>query len=282
MKIISPAKLNLILRVGPLEDSGFHQIASLMTTLAWGDEMEFFFSPKSETKIEIECDRQDLNHEKNLAVRAAHLFSEEFNVSFQLKIKLKKQIPSEAGLGGGSSNAASVLKFLKGHAGRAIEDQKLNSLAAKLGSDVPFFLGSASAWCTGRGEILEACKIPYFEVLLVFPKTGISTSWAYKKLDERRNQQSISFDSKRPKWSENPHDILDLLENDFESLALENFDELERLRIDLENSGALKAQMTGSGSCFFGLYESKESADRALSYISQRAWRCQRSFIGER
>lgn len=282
MKLISPAKLNLILRVGPLEASGFHQIASLMTTLAWGDEIELFFLPQSRTEIEIECDRRDLNHEKNLAVRAAHLFSEEFDVSFQLKIRIRKLIPSEAGLGGGSSNAASVLKFLKEHSGQVVEEQKLKSLAAKLGSDVPFFLGSSSAWCTGRGEILEACKTPYFEVLLVFPKTGISTSWAYKKLDERRNRQSFSFDSKKPKWSENPHDLLSFLENDFESLALENFNELKRLRADLEESGALKAQMTGSGSCFFGLYESKESADRALSYISQRAWRCQRSFIGER
>ncbi len=286
--VLSPAKLNLILRVGPLESSGFHRIASLMTRLRWGDEIDFHFAPSAKTRIEIECDRQDLNHHDNLAVRAAMRFSEVFKISFHLSIRLNKWIPSEAGLGGGSSNAASVLHFLKDQVMKregspSFDEDRWQSLALTLGSDVPFFLGSSdSAWCIGRGEILSPIKIPEYEVVLVFPKTRISTPWAYRSLDNLRGQQKQFFEEKKPdSWSDSKG-FIQFLENDFEALALKNFEELGRLRADILSTGALKAQMTGSGSCFFGLYETPEAADHAAVELMKKDWNCQRSSLGER
>src|SRR5690606_16666196 len=114
-------------------------------------------------------------------------------------------------------------------------------------------------------------------ILLIFPKQGISTSWAYQRLDQRRDRNSkVNFSVKMPDWIRSDSVQIPVLENDFEDLALEAYKDLSRLKKDLILSGALCGQMTGSGSCFFGIYSSEDSLNQAYEWFRGRFWKCQK------
>lgn len=287
-KALSPAKINLVLRVGPLRKDGFHSVETLMAKMAWGDEIKMKIWQSSDLKINLKCSEPSIENQNNLVVRAAKSFAEKLPVFFECEISIRKKIPMEGGLAGGSSNAAVVLKMLEkwyaaefGSA-RRIKKQ-LEQIAKGLGSDVNFFLSSSNAaWCTGRGEKIKSMSVASWPAVLVFPKSKISTAWAYGKLDQSRKNE--------PHKNQNKH-LLGLskaggwksitsvpkLENDFEEPMLGHFPELARLKKDLARSGAIAGQMTGSGACFFALYFNDKQARAGELYLQSKNWRLQRT-----
>ena len=159
MKWSAPAKINLSLRVLGRRADGFHEIETLIVPLSLADELEIDWQPEgsASTGIELECSDPTLpTGPENLAYRAAELFRREVAPDLPpVRILLTKQVPHGAGLGGGSSDAATVLMVLDRLAGTHLPPARLNTLAAELGSDVPFFLAGGPAFCRGRGELVE-------------------------------------------------------------------------------------------------------------------------------
>ena len=179
MKQPAPAKINLYLHITGRRADGFHELETLMVPISLDDLLEIELIPAG---IAFTCSDPTLaNAQDNLATMAARVFLEEFKVDTGVRIHLQKNVPVGAGLGGGSSDAAAVLLALRTLTGVKAEDAKLAELAARLGSDVPFFIYGRPAVCRGRGEIIEPTTLrEAYQGLLVHPGFGVPTPWAYK------------------------------------------------------------------------------------------------------
>jgi len=179
VKQFAPAKINLYLHILGKRAEGFHELETLMAPITLGDTLEIELGGEG---IAFSCSDPALSDAaENLATKAARLFLEEFKLAAGVKIHLEKKVPAGAGLGGGSSDAAAVLLALRALAKIDCDDAKLAELAARLGSDVPFFIHGRPAVCRGRGEIIEPVALAEkLEGLLVHPGFGVSTPWAYK------------------------------------------------------------------------------------------------------
>ena len=160
MTIQSPAKVNLVLRIRAKRPDGYHDIETLMVPISLADELDVEVSDGS--GVELKCDQPDLpSGSGNLAWRAAEVFEQHTGLRFHTRISLRKKIPHGAGLGGGSSNAAAVLKALDQLHNTRLGPRTLEELAATIGSDIPFFIRSRPSSCRGRGELMQdAAGIP--------------------------------------------------------------------------------------------------------------------------
>lgn len=278
--VFCPAKVNLVLKIGERRRDGYHAVATLMTKLDWGDELSAEIEQGSGFDLEIDAPGLEVEKKNNLVYRAAKMFSESIPVLFSAKVKLKKRIPAEAGLAGGSSNAAAMLKLLKEWYLKSLGknkslDSNLRKIARDLGSDIEFFMGeSSAAWCTGRGERCEQTKLPAWWVVLVHPKQRISTASAYRELAQARKKKKGKGkpDLSPPAWMGKTTALIPDLRNDFEPWALESFPELDKLQKDLCRSGAMAGGMSGSGSSFYGLFADRASAKQAESFLRDQAW----------
>ncbi|HEY0257777.1 MAG TPA: 4-(cytidine 5'-diphospho)-2-C-methyl-D-erythritol kinase, partial [Candidatus Methylacidiphilales bacterium] len=174
MKQFAPAKINLYLHIVGRRPDGFHELETLMAPISLGDTLEIDLVPQG---VEFTCSDPALsNAQDNLATRAAQLFLDEFKLATGVRIHLEKCVPVGAGLGGGSSDAAAVLLALRQLTKIDCLDSKLAELAARLGSDIPFFIYRQPAICRGRGEIIEPVKLKEsYQGLLVHPGFGVST-----------------------------------------------------------------------------------------------------------
>jgi len=268
--MLSPAKINLILHIGPRLFNGYHLLETLMVPLSWGDEIGFKIKSANITKIKVDVSGLKLKQGENLATQAAESFAEAFGINFDLKIRIKKKIPTGAGLGGGSSNAAAVLKYLEKWASkkRRISKRKLHKIARKLGADVPFFLDAKSSWCTGVGEVCKPVQLKKLHLVLVLSKKGIPTSWAYRTLDQDRVNQRVSLHGK-PSWLDQNYEI-PVLENNFEATVLKRRKDLQRTQKLIALSGAQASRMSGSGATFFGLYSSAKDARKGARYLARK------------
>ena len=182
VKQFAPAKNNLYLHIVGRRPDGFHELETLMALISVHDTLDIDLLPDAPGKIEFTCSDPTLSDVKdNLATKAARLFLDEFKLSTGVRIHLEKKIPVGAGLGGGSSDAAAVLRALNLLSRVHAPDAKLAELAARLGSDIPFFIYSPTAICRGRGEIIEPVRLTKNLCgVLVHPGFGVSTPWAYK------------------------------------------------------------------------------------------------------
>ncbi|PWU10617.1 MAG: 4-(cytidine 5'-diphospho)-2-C-methyl-D-erythritol kinase [Verrucomicrobia bacterium] len=270
MKLSPPAKINLSLRILGKRQDGYHEIETLMTFVTLEDSLELELI--SEGKVTLECEGQEApSDHTNLAVIAANAYLQEAGLKSGVKIFLEKHIPSGAGLGGGSSDAASVLRGLDAlHDGR-IGRASLSSIAAKIGSDVPFFLGYAAAWCRGRGEVCEPVSFSGFDrsVLLVKPPFSVSTNWAYSRLENAKKIPGLPYDSQSSPWGD--------LSNDLEVPVFEKFPLLGIIkRWLLERVEVEVALMSGSGSTIFAILREAEAADhlmiRIRSLFGSQTW----------
>jgi 4-diphosphocytidyl-2-C-methyl-D-erythritol kinase len=179
LTVFSPAKINLYLRIVGKRPDGYHELETVMLPLDFGDNITL--QPRK-SGLALACDNPNLpTDDSNLALRAAKRLVERCGGQRGAKIALAKRTPLAAGLGGGSSNAAAVLRGLRQLWGLRADDAVLHELAAGMGSDVNFFLGDGAALCRGRGEKIEPvpCRLSA-AVLLVNPGFGISTKWAYE------------------------------------------------------------------------------------------------------
>eukprot|EP00441_Pelagodinium_beii_P033531 CAMPEP_0197629280 /NCGR_PEP_ID=MMETSP1338-20131121/7202_1 /TAXON_ID=43686 ORGANISM="Pelagodinium beii, Strain RCC1491" /NCGR_SAMPLE_ID=MMETSP1338 /ASSEMBLY_ACC=CAM_ASM_000754 /LENGTH=354 /DNA_ID=CAMNT_0043200307 /DNA_START=134 /DNA_END=1194 /DNA_ORIENTATION=+ len=190
MKLFSPAKVNLFLRIIRRRPDGYHDLASLFHTVAFGDDLELEVLPESAEKDELKCNLPGVPvDDSNLVIRALNLFREKSGVKRHFGIKLEKSIPAQAGMGGGSSNAATAFFGANALCGNPASPQELLEWGDDpvIGSDATFFLSEGTAYCTGRGEIVtpvDALKVPRdLSIYLVKPAYGISTPACFKALD---------------------------------------------------------------------------------------------------
>lgn len=255
----SPAKVNLILRVLRRREDGYHDIASLMQKVSLADEMEF--APRR-SGIALACPGSDLpTGEGNLVVRAARALFAEAGFTGGVAITLRKRIPTAAGLGGGSSNAATTLVTLNDLFGLGFGRDRLIRIGARIGADVPFFLCGSAAWAFGIGEILEPAVIPAgMWFVLVNPGFEVSTKWVYESLNLPLTKETIHYSI--PTFS-GARELAAALTNDLERVTVSRFPLLDELKGFLRKHGALGSLMSGSGPTVFGLFDSESDAIRA-------------------
>ena len=266
MEIQSPAKINLFLEVTGKRPDGYHNLSTLMCCIGLYDSICLSFKKKQTT---INCSHPDVPEDKtNLAHRAATLFYETVKIREGVHIVIDKKIPVGAGLGGGSSNAAAVLKGLNAFYDSPLTDNTLITLGKSLGADVPFFIFGKPAIATGIGDILTPC--PYLKscpVLLIYPSTPVSTAEVYKNLNLRltKNKKINTKSVFKLNWG---RDAPKLLYNDLETVASAICPEIQKAKAVLLQNNALGALMTGSGSAVFGIFENFEKAKKAFNAIS--------------
>ena len=255
----SPAKVNLILKVLRRREDGYHDIASLMQKVSLADEMEF--SPLR-VGIELACPGSNLpTGEGNLVVRAARALFAEAGFAGGVRITLRKRIPTAAGLGGGSSNAATTLTVLNNLFQFGLERERLIRIGARLGADVPFFIHGSTAWAFGIGDLLEPAVIASgMWLVLVNPGFEVSTKWVYQSLNLPLTKTPLQYSI--PTFS-GVRDLAASLTNDLERVTVARYPVLEELKGFLLRQGALGSLMSGSGPTVFGLFENEPDAIQA-------------------
>tara|TARA_Y100001970_G_scaffold136311_1_gene167743 strand:- start:50 stop:880 length:831 start_codon:yes stop_codon:yes gene_type:complete len=265
MQFKSYSKINLGLNILNKRSDDFHNIQSLFIEIDFSDYISFIPNDKFDLKI---IGNNKINPKKNTIIDAINGLSKISNLNLTHKIEINKNIPIGAGLGGGSSNAACVLKAINKIYKLNKSDQELKKIGLQIGSDVPFFINGGIQHVTGRGEILKSVKfgqIKNKKILLVFPPFSISTKWAYNNLKKTfaNNSNSPKFRplTKKVDWS--------LFENDFENVVKSTYPEILDIKNALLNNGAIYSGLSGSGSTMFGIYNDNESllnAKKALSH----------------
>jgi 4-diphosphocytidyl-2-C-methyl-D-erythritol kinase len=261
----SPAKVNLQLRVLGKRADGYHDILSLMQRISLGDEMSF--APTG-CGILLHCPDSPLpENEENIVYRAARLFLSRVAQPKGVWITLRKNIPIAAGLGGGSSNAATTLLALNELSPTPLDRQALLDMAATLGADVPFFIFGKTAWATGIGEVLtEAPPLPPLWLVLINPGFAVSTKRVYEALNFGLTKERLSYIVPRIYTVE---DVIRGLTNDLERVTLSFHPELGHLKHLLLNNGALGALMSGSGPTVFGIFADEAAALAAEGDLSR-------------
>jgi 4-diphosphocytidyl-2-C-methyl-D-erythritol kinase len=277
MRLLSPAKINLFLYVTGKRPDGYHSVQTLMCGIGLSDEIFISFGKEQTT---CECNHPGVpSGSANIAHRAAELFLTHMRkigdgCRESVAISIEKRIPVGAGLGGGSSNAASVLLGLNRHYGHPLPKETLLAMGASLGADVPFFIYGRSAIARGIGNILEpAPPIRPFKVVLVYPGVAVSTASVYKNLNlgltnhEKENRKIL--------FNKNTFDPVAHLHNDLEAAATMLCPDIglaKEALLAVEADGVL---MSGSGSAVFGVFFDDMRAVTAERSLSRRsgAWR---------
>jgi 4-diphosphocytidyl-2-C-methyl-D-erythritol kinase len=268
MRILSPAKINLHLRVGPLGADGFHPLLSWMCTTGLHDVLEIHH--RDEPGVDLKCDRIDVPvDETNLIVRAGRALDEKRGA----RVTLQKNTPMGGGLGGGSSNAAFALVGFNRIWSLGLPVSRLSEIAASLGSDVPFFLHGPSSVCTSRGEnVLPIASPQRKSVVLIFPRISISTPAVYRRFDEMKLGKTSAIQNQPDwsSWSKMPaEETMEMLVNDLEPPAFSLCPQLEVLREQIENRVGRTVRMSGSGSTLFTLVDDGAEADETASEIQR-------------
>lgn len=266
MEILSPAKINLFLHIKGKRPDGYHEIVTLMCCIGLYDTLKIVFGLK---EISVICsDPKVPEDETNLAVRAASLFFKTLNKPEGVKISIEKNIPVGAGLGGGSSNAASVLSALNRHYDFPFSQDKLISMGLSIGADVPFFIYRKPAIATGIGGNLKAYeKTLKFHILLVYPGFSVSTAEAYNNLNWGLTKCPEKL--KPIFFIDQDFDIKCHLCNDLETIAESRYPDIPAAKKALLIQGAIGALMSGSGPTVFGLFSAADKAQRAKQVLSQ-------------
>ncbi len=269
MKLRAPAKVNLSLRILGKRPDGFHDLESLVTTLSLADEIEIVTGIGQ--GVRVRCDDPTVpDDDSNLAAVAARQFHSHTGIRFDARIAITKNIPSGAGLGGGSSDAAAVLVALDSIFETNLGSAGLEKIAANIGSDVPFFIRRVPAWMRGRGERIEpASGVPRLWMLLLKPAFGVETPWAYKNLAKSIELPGVDYGSQRWGGVE--------FFNDLERPVFEKYTLLPTMKAWLREQAECRvALMSGSGSTMFAVCEDAESthalAARARAKFGETLW----------
>lgn len=266
---LAPAKVNLVLRVGPRRPDGYHDLLTLMVPLDLADRVEVTVHGRPGG---VSCrvpGRPELDGPENLAARAAALVKERFGRPEAVAIRISKRIPVTAGLGGGSSDAAAVIRVLA-RAFRIGDPRALAEVALATGSDVPFFLGPGPAWARGRGERLTPARVPPQDLVLAYPTDpalAIRAADAYRWLDESRGSRAPPLPRRVRPFHPG------LMGNDLEPQCVARRTGLATLLGGLVGKGASKAIMSGSGPTVFGHYSTGAEARRAARAVSREVGR---------
>lgn len=272
IRIQSFAKINLALAVLGKRPDGYHNIQTIFQSIDLHDDLEF----RPADGLELQCENlPDVPREDNLIWKAAMALAENIPGRRGASITLRKRIPSGAGLGGGSSNAASTLLGLCRLWRIRPSDIDLHPMAAELGSDVPFFLSGGTALGSGRGEIIDPLPDPpAFHLVVIFPGVKVSTIEAYRSLN--LGLTSATEDNRIHRFCgqlENNANLLTGIFNDFEASILPAYPPTREAKDFLRRQGAAATLLSGSGSAVFGLFHDEESALAASRAIARETWR---------
>ncbi|WP_437225545.1 4-(cytidine 5'-diphospho)-2-C-methyl-D-erythritol kinase [Planctomicrobium sp. SH661] len=272
--VLAPAKINLSLKVLGRRDDGYHELQTVMASVGLYDTLRF--APAEESlslRVHSLCrsvNSSPVNEipvdDRNLVIKAARLLQAETGARRGADITLWKRIPSEAGLGGGSSDAAATLVGLNQFWNLQLNPEQLHALAARLGSDVNFFLDSqAAALCTGRGEKIETVPLPQpFSAVIIKPPSGLSTAKVFQQWSRDQVTSSTPVQTS-------------VIENDLQEPARRLNPEIDQLLARLQRQDVLKAGMTGSGSACFAICRTARQA-RTLAGRC-RSWRMGQVFV---
>jgi len=267
IKKLSPAKVNLFLQVIGRREDGYHELATLMQKVDLYDRISFFTGGKG---IQIECPDGTLPvDESNLAHRAADSIFSYVSERQGIRIVIEKKIPIAAGLGGGSSNAATVLTALNDLFSYGLRTGELMELGEKIGADVPFFIFSNTAWAFGKGErLVRVGPLPPMYLVLINPGIQVSTRDVYAGLNMKSKikltKEGLQFNILK---FISLQDIACGLRNDLERVTISLHPIIAELKSSLLRYGALGSLMSGSGSTVFGIFSAKRDAERAAEAL---------------
>jgi 4-diphosphocytidyl-2-C-methyl-D-erythritol kinase len=270
-----PAKINLFLEVRGKRADGYHELGTLFQALDFGDTL----SAEPWDSIEILCDTEIPGRpQDNLVYKAAMLLRERYpdrvKPKHGIRFSLQKRVPTGAGLGGGSSDAAAALRLTNTLWNLGLSNLELRTLAPELGADVAFFLFQPTAFAEGRGEILSPAPEPYpFHIILVTPSCHVDTAWAYRQL------QDLPFKTRTSRWNDfksryakegRDASFYTALHNDFEDPIVSHFPEIHQIREVLASFQPEKTLLTGSGASLFALFKEEAKAQECLSAVAPR------------
>jgi len=279
MFVTAPAKVNLFLRVLNKRNDGYHSIETIFEKISLFDEINV---DVADTDTRIECDDLSIPVcSDSLMAHAVRLFKEKAAVSTNFVIKLKKNIPSGGGLGGGSSDAAAILRAMNKITGLRLNETSLFDIAGKLGADVPFFLNDASFACgKGRGDIITELEFKRkFWHVLVTPPFKLLTKDVYGRLSPFALTKDIALDRMFSAFLEEKktQNLAKNLHNDLQPIVLREFPVLKKVFRELEAAGALGTLLSGSGSTVFGIFDEeivRQAEKRLLSaFPKEENWR---------
>jgi 4-diphosphocytidyl-2-C-methyl-D-erythritol kinase len=267
IKKLSPAKVNLHLKILRKREDGYHDLATQMQRISLCDLMTF---KPTDRGITLRCPGNPLlENKQNIAFRAAEMIIHQTAWAKGIEITLEKNIPIAAGLGGGSSNAATTLLTLNELMNEPLGRTALMQLGAKLGADVPFFIYERSAWAFGIGDCLKDAPLPPLFFLLINPGFELSTKTVYEKLNFALTKEPIHYSI--PRFLD-IHDVIKGLHNDLEKVSMTLYPVIGEIRNLLLNHGALGALMSGSGPTVFGVFQNEEEtiqAENALRGVGE-------------
>ena len=272
LSLKSYAKINLFLEVLGKRSDGYHEIESLIQEISLCDNILLKDRLRGITilcpnkKISIPSDPE--NFRDNLAYKAANLLMTKFNIKKGISITIGKKIPVGSGLGGGSSNAASVLKGLNQLWNLGLKNAQLQELGASIGSDVPFFINGKTALVKGRGvKIHTYFTIPKIWLVLAIPNINVSTKWAYERMNREltKNINSAKLSKLKKLGVKN---IVNNLFNRLEGVVFKEYPLIKVIKEKMMACGASGALMSGTGSAVFGIASSKDKACRIAKKIS--------------
>ena len=248
MTLKSNGKVNLALRITGKREDGYHTLSTLYQEIDFGDEIIF----EESGKFEFSTSHPELpENDNNLCVIAYKNMLNFTDRARPCKIFLDKNLPIGAGLGGGSSNAATVIKFLNNYWKIGLSNSDMIEIGSSIGADVPFFINGGTQIGAGIGDQLTPIRIkPDFKILCVIPDFQISTSEAYKKFSLTNKKQKFNFDrlilDNKPNWK--------LFENQFEDILAQSYPEISDMKRKLLKGGAEYAGLSGSGSTVIGVF----------------------------
>ncbi|MDP4807726.1 MAG: 4-(cytidine 5'-diphospho)-2-C-methyl-D-erythritol kinase [Cyanobium sp. MAG_160] len=282
----APAKINLHLEVLGLRPDGFHELAMLMQSIDLADSLRM--RPTADGQISLQCDRADLpTNSSNLVVKAAEMLRARSGFAeLGAQIVLEKRIPIGAGLAGGSSNGAAALLGLNELWGLGFKSHQLHSMAAELGSDMPFCLDGGTQLCFGRGEQLEALPVnssqPPALLLIKHPEVSVSTPWAYGRCKELRGdfylEAEADFEQRRQALRQAPllgaiagNGSWPPLRNDLQAVVEPDVETVRQgLALLRQSEQPLAVAMSGSGPTLFALFPGVDQARSAHADLAER------------
>ena len=266
------AKINLSLDVLGRRPDGYHDVKMVMQTIELHDRI---FIEVIEKGIEIECSAPWVpNDKRNIAYKAAEQLIERFGIKKGVKIRIDKNIPVAAGLAGGSSDAAAVLKGMNSLFKLDLTEKELMDIGKTIGADVPFCIRGGTMLAEGIGEILtQLDPLPVTNIVLIKPKIGVSTAWVYenlnvKKLTSRPNTNIIInsiANGNIKKLAQNMKNVL-------ETVTSGKYEVIGEIKQKLVELGALGSMMSGSGPTVFGIFSDKAAAMRAYEAMESNRW----------
>lgn len=271
----SPAKVNLRLEILHKRKDGYHELRMMNVLTSLMDDVRIKLVEKG-IRVDAHDDPQVPSGEGNLAYRACKEILAYSNKNIGVEIDIFKRIPSAAGLGGGSGNAATVLVGLNQMLKIGLSKDKIMKIGLKMGTDVPFFLsGYTAALATGIGEKLQKIKtIPKLNLLIVVPRISVSSAWAYQeyrgipKKEDELEEIPLLYRTKKA--------VAKIMLNDLEKVTEKRYPVIVKIKEALRAADAMAVQMSGSGPSVFGVFGSKAEAEKAFSHFQAQYenWRC--------